>query len=110
LLETGRRTHALTLSQLALQMLNRLRLRERQARSKRLGSRKLLPRGREVPLARKDLSSDVVRLSALGMVLEHLVDHRVGLIEMTRLQSLVDLVRRGIRLSQHGPRHPQREN
>jgi hypothetical protein len=99
LLETGRRTHALTLSQLALQTLNRLGLRERQTRFKRLGSRKLLPRGRQVPFARKDLSSNVVRLSTLGMVLEHLIDHRMGLIKMARLHSLVDLMRCGIRLS-----------
>jgi hypothetical protein len=110
LLEAGRRTHALALRELPLQTLNRLRLCERQTRSKRLGGRKLLPSAREISLARIDLSSDVVRLSTLRMMLEHLVDHRVSLIEMTGLYSLVDLVRRGIGLSQHGSRNPQREN
>jgi hypothetical protein len=44
------------------------------------------------------------------MILEHLGDHRMRLVEMTRSQSLVDLARRWIsRLGQHGYRTSQRE-
>jgi len=44
------------------------------------------------------------------MMLEHLLDHRISLIQMTRLHRLVDLARRGIRLRQHRTRASEREN
>ena len=110
MLVTGRHAHALALRKLALQLLNRRGGYEWQAGLDRLCSRKLLPRGTQVPHAGIHFGRDVVRLCALRMILEHLDNHRMRLVEMTRAQSLVDLVRLWIsRLGQQGYRASQRD-
>jgi len=66
-LVTGRHAHALALRKLALQLLNRRGGDEWQAGLNRLCSRKLLPRGTQVPLAGIDLSRIGGRPSLCGL-------------------------------------------